>query len=260
MELERATLTRTLAKIMEAQGNLKDAARVLQEVQVETLGKMEKVDKIDYILEQIRLCLDSQDFLRANILSRKINTSVLQPSDCQELKLRYYALMNRYYAHIRDFLQLCRSYQHIYSTPIVQENAERRTEVLKMISLYAVLAPHGPEQFDIVQRVYEDKHLETLGPYKYAGARSSCSRGHVDIAVMTHALSLSLSSQSASQVLFDDGDYAMALDASTVSASVWNRAGLRRGPEALGGSALASDRARTLRLCLPLFSRSTRME
>jgi hypothetical protein len=83
VELERASLTRTLAKLMEAQGKLKEAARVLQEVQVETLGKMEKIDKIDYILEQIRLCLDSQDFLRANILSRKINTTALQAKDCQ---------------------------------------------------------------------------------------------------------------------------------------------------------------------------------
>jgi hypothetical protein len=36
-----------------------------------------------------------------------------------------------------------------------------------MVSLYAVLAPYGPEQADMVLRVNDDKNLETLGAYKY---------------------------------------------------------------------------------------------
>ncbi|KAG8098958.1 hypothetical protein GUJ93_ZPchr0013g37664 [Zizania palustris] len=45
----------------------------MQEVAVETFGSMAKTEKIAFILEQVRLCLDRQDYVRAQILSRKIS-------------------------------------------------------------------------------------------------------------------------------------------------------------------------------------------
>jgi 26S proteasome regulatory subunit N5 len=66
-----------LAKIRESQGKIKEAADIMQEVQVETYGAMEKREKTEFILEQVRLCLDSGDFIRAQIISRKINTKIL---------------------------------------------------------------------------------------------------------------------------------------------------------------------------------------
>lgn len=39
----------------------------------ETFGAMAKTEKIAFILEQVRLCLEKQDFIRAQILSRKVS-------------------------------------------------------------------------------------------------------------------------------------------------------------------------------------------
>ena len=39
----------------------------------ETFGAMAKTEKIAFILEQVRLCLDKKDFIRAQILSRKVS-------------------------------------------------------------------------------------------------------------------------------------------------------------------------------------------
>lgn len=39
----------------------------------ETFGAMAKTEKIAFILEQVRLCLAKKDFIRAQILSRKIS-------------------------------------------------------------------------------------------------------------------------------------------------------------------------------------------
>jgi 26S proteasome regulatory subunit N5 len=36
----------------------------MQEVAVETFGAMAKTEKIDFVLEQVRLCLDKGDFVR----------------------------------------------------------------------------------------------------------------------------------------------------------------------------------------------------
>jgi len=42
--------------------------------QVETFGAMAKTEKVAFILEQVRLCLDKKDFVRASILSKKVSS------------------------------------------------------------------------------------------------------------------------------------------------------------------------------------------
>lgn len=73
VEIERARLTRRLAAIQEADGDVSGAADTMQEVAVETFGAMAKAEKIAFILEQVRLCLAKKDFMRAQILARKIS-------------------------------------------------------------------------------------------------------------------------------------------------------------------------------------------
>lgn len=46
MEVERARLTHKLAQMKEAEGNILEAANILQELQVETYGSMEKREKV----------------------------------------------------------------------------------------------------------------------------------------------------------------------------------------------------------------------
>jgi len=65
VEIDRARLTRRLAAAREAAGDPDGAGDLLQEVAVETFGAMAKSEKIDFILEQVRLCLDRGDFVRS---------------------------------------------------------------------------------------------------------------------------------------------------------------------------------------------------
>jgi hypothetical protein len=74
VEIDRARLTKRLAKILEAENKKKEAADAMQEVAVETFGAMHRSEKIAYVLEQMRLCMDNSDFIRAQILSRKVLT------------------------------------------------------------------------------------------------------------------------------------------------------------------------------------------
>ena len=55
-----------------------EAASVLQELQVETYGSMEKREKVEYILEQMRLCLAKRDFVRMQIISKKISVKFFE--------------------------------------------------------------------------------------------------------------------------------------------------------------------------------------
>ncbi|URD89633.1 zinc finger family protein [Musa troglodytarum] len=126
VEIERARLIKKLAKIKEEQGLIAEAADLMQEIAV-------------------RLCLDRQDYVRAQILSRKISPRVFDadaskekkkpkegdnivqeaPADIPsllELKRIYYELMIRYHSHNNDYLEICRSYKAIYDIPSVKED------------------------------------------------------------------------------------------------------------------------------------------
>lgn len=60
---------------------------------METLGSMEKREKIEYILEQMRICLACEEYLRVLLISRKIAPKVLLEDEFWELKLRFHRLI-----------------------------------------------------------------------------------------------------------------------------------------------------------------------
>lgn len=83
VEVERAHLTHKLAKIREEEGDITEAANIIQELQVETYGSMDKREKVELILEQMRLCLAKQDYIRTQIISKKINTKFFDDEGTQ---------------------------------------------------------------------------------------------------------------------------------------------------------------------------------
>jgi len=166
VEIERARLTKILAKKKEDEGKIAEAADILQEIQVETFGQMDKKEKTEFILEQMRLCLEKNDYIRAQILSKKISNKALNDKELEDLKIRYYLLMIRYYSHDSKYLDVCRSYHAIFTTPKVQENEAEWKKYLKLVVLFACLAPHDNEQVDLMNRMNEDTKLVQLPVYK----------------------------------------------------------------------------------------------
>jgi len=50
---------------------------------VETFGSMDKREKTDFILEQMRLTLAKKDYTRMQIISKKINTKFFTDTEQQ---------------------------------------------------------------------------------------------------------------------------------------------------------------------------------
>mmetsp|Transcript_22191 Transcript_22191/g.37947 ORF Transcript_22191/g.37947 Transcript_22191/m.37947 type:complete len:483 (-) Transcript_22191:265-1713(-) len=196
VEIERARLTRRLAAMRESEGKIAEAADILQEVPVETFGAMAKTEKIAFILEQVRLCLDKQDFIRAQILSRKVSTrafvekkgeqkgdigiegTAIEAPDVgvpglPELKLSYYQLMIRYHTHYNNYLEVTRCYKSIYEVDSVQADPAQWAAALKRISWYIVLAPaysteegSSSDRTTLLTSTLQDKKLGELPDYK----------------------------------------------------------------------------------------------
>merc|ERR1719188_1494327 len=104
VEVEKAKLTQMQADIKEAEGNVEEAANLLQEVQVEAFGAMERREKTEYILNQMRLVLLKKDYVRTQIISRKINPKLLESEDFQDIKIEYYGYMIKYYLNEKEAL------------------------------------------------------------------------------------------------------------------------------------------------------------
>lgn len=165
VEIERARLTRKLAAIKEDQNNIDEAATILQELQVETYGSMEKREKIEFLLEQMRICLLKGDFIRTQIISRKISIRAFEDEAFHDLKLKFYELMIKLDQHESSYFAVCKHFKQIYDTPRIKNNPDLMKEALKNIVIYLLLAPHDNEQQNLIHILYEDKNLQTLPKY-----------------------------------------------------------------------------------------------
>jgi hypothetical protein len=131
---------------------------------------MDNREKFDFILEQMRLALlkvrfhhspfppmpterTQGDYIRTEILSRKVSPKALRDvalqvrpnphpiramawrlTAVQDLKLRFFDLMSKYYQHERRYLDLVRAGLEVYATPSVAESEKQWTEA-RLVSL-----------------------------------------------------------------------------------------------------------------------------
>eukprot|EP00467_Chlorarachnion_reptans_P008474 CAMPEP_0114507630 /NCGR_PEP_ID=MMETSP0109-20121206/12123_1 /TAXON_ID=29199 /ORGANISM="Chlorarachnion reptans, Strain CCCM449" /LENGTH=453 /DNA_ID=CAMNT_0001686417 /DNA_START=53 /DNA_END=1414 /DNA_ORIENTATION=- len=153
VELERARLTKTLSRIREDEGKKEEACKILQEIQVETIGSMELKEKAEFLLEQIRLCIETKKWVRASIVAKKVNTEKLGEGGFEDLKLRFYELMIQYYKHEGAYFDTCKCYHAVMLTKSKAKDMDGLKEALKMTVLYLVLSPYDSEVSDMIHRL-----------------------------------------------------------------------------------------------------------
>lgn len=96
LEREYSQCTKELVEMYEADGKIDEAAKIIQEIQIETYGSLENVEKVDFILYQMKLVLARQDYIRTQILSRKISKRAISAEGLEQQKITYYGFMVRY--------------------------------------------------------------------------------------------------------------------------------------------------------------------
>ncbi|KAJ7596844.1 hypothetical protein C8J56DRAFT_1000939 [Mycena floridula] len=165
----------------EGKKSLETASELLSDLQVETYSSMERREKTEFILEQVRLLIavaeqkdaDAQgakqrdaggetEWVKARVGSRKISEEFLKDKENETLKLKYYNLMIQYSLHHDEYLDVAKHYYKIWETPSVKADAKKGTEALEHIVYYVVLAPHNNEQSDLLHRLSIDPALLKL--------------------------------------------------------------------------------------------------
>eukprot|EP00923_Selenidium_pygospionis_P006385 GHVN01011008.1.p1 GENE.GHVN01011008.1~~GHVN01011008.1.p1 ORF type:complete len:572 (+),score=156.54 GHVN01011008.1:197-1912(+) len=153
VENQRARLIKMLAVMKENKGDIEGAATLLQEVQVETYGAMDKIERAEYILAQMRIVLAHNDFVRCQIVSRKINPKLLQTDDMQHCNIRFNEFMVRYNLHEDELLSVAKNFYSIFCTKAVNRAPAYRKEMLECYVIYLILASFSNEQADLLNKV-----------------------------------------------------------------------------------------------------------
>lgn len=155
---------------------------------METYGSLSKKEKVEYILEQLRLTVDKRDFIRASIVAGKINRKHLV--EMPDYKVRFYTLLATVHRHDTNALELVKDYHAIYSTLVQQEQQQQEKkkkktsddamhdddntpdgatdnetawmEALQAVVVFLALTPLDNERQDILLRLSIDERLEKL--------------------------------------------------------------------------------------------------
>ncbi|CCH44575.1 26S proteasome regulatory subunit [Wickerhamomyces ciferrii] len=162
VEVERARVTRELSHIRRKEGKIDQATDLLVELQVETYGSMNLREKMEFILEQVELCILKGDFTQANILSRKILVKTLQSPDYQDIKLQYYQLLIKIGLNSNDYLNIAKHYLSIYEIEDIKKDDSKWKPILINIVYFLVLSPYDNLQNDLIHKLELDTNLKKL--------------------------------------------------------------------------------------------------
>lgn len=114
VEYEFSVAIRHLTEIQLKRGDVDEAARLIQDIQIETFGSLERAYKVEYILFQMKILLRKGDYIRVQIVSNKINRKHLNDQGLEKLKFEFYELMIKYYLNENKFIDVAKSYKTLY--------------------------------------------------------------------------------------------------------------------------------------------------
>ncbi|KAH9836990.1 PCI-domain-containing protein [Rhodofomes roseus] len=164
--------------------HLQKATDLISDLQVETYSSMERREKTEFIMEQMRVLIvlaqvkDVEDaasekkgtmgggeaeWVKVRVASRKINEGFLKEEANEDLKMKYYEMMILYALKHDAYLDVAKYYHTVWETPSVKADEKiRGQEALEHIAYYIVLAPHDNEQSDMLHRIFRYSEVEKM--------------------------------------------------------------------------------------------------
>ena len=114
VEYEYSQAIRKMTEIHLKNKQIDEAAKLIQDVQIEAFGSLENDYKIDYILFQMEVLIEKGDYIRTLIVSNKIKRNHLDEEGIELLKIRFFRLMILYYIHEKNHLEVSKCYKTLY--------------------------------------------------------------------------------------------------------------------------------------------------
>jgi len=127
LEIERVKLTELKTQQLVANGEHKAASKLMQSVQIETYGTIDKEKRLDFMLEQMKLLLKVSDFIRMAVVRNKIKEKLLRafPDRCKT----YNELSVQLFLNDENFVAISEGYWNIHELLRVVESPEKKMDV-----------------------------------------------------------------------------------------------------------------------------------
>lgn len=158
-EIERAQLSKDLARIKQEDGELREAIIILEDLKVDTLSVISKMERTEIIILIMELLVATKDYIKCLIMAKKISLKFFEQEDAELLKIRYYKLMITI-EKTSNFLNTSRHYQAIIDTNFYKSKPKERLYLFALSIMYCLLAPFDSEQNDMMLRLSRHKLLD----------------------------------------------------------------------------------------------------
>lgn len=163
LEVDYARCCMMIVKHKEKEGasqeDIIEAAKIMEKVQVETYGSMDKFEKLEFILYQMKLNIILEDFTKLIIVSKKVNTKFFDDSKMALLEVTFYLYCLHYHQHKNEYMQSADCLGKVYNALLKME---------KNIAEDAIQEEGAPKEFDsMVLRLYEPMLDKTLACQTY---------------------------------------------------------------------------------------------
>lgn len=166
VEVERARLTRALSQLHESEGRLPEACTTLQEAAVETINTMRTREKLELLLEQVRLCEAVGDWVRMSIIANKVQRRIIDRAEHEPRKLAYFRLLASLHQHRRDASALADDYEAVLECPSVAASEAAWKDALGRVAVFAALSPWTETLTARWHALLADKRLEQLPSHR----------------------------------------------------------------------------------------------
>lgn len=131
---------------------------------------MDKREKLEFILYQMKIMLKKKDYVRFFIISKKINENNINDPEIADIKVQFYSFMAIYYNHIKEYPQACRCYRILYQTisanhkPIPETLdfgfSARKADVLGNYVAFLTLQPFSEANHAELNKLSQEEYIE----------------------------------------------------------------------------------------------------
>lgn len=130
VETEFSQAVKLMANIHIQDNEIAKAAKLIQDVQIEAFGSLDRKYKTEYILYQMQILIQNNDFIRTLIVSNKINRKHLDDEGFEALKLEFYLLMIQYHLHEKEYLQISKCYKILFDfIKVIKKALEKPNDI-----------------------------------------------------------------------------------------------------------------------------------
>lgn len=188
VDLQRAKIVKEYSLYLEENERLEEAMELMKTMHIETFVSLDRMERIDFLLLQLRIALECKDYLQAQLLSNKINRNTLQLEGFEVLRIEFCRLMIKYYLHQKKYIEVTKLFITIYDTLtfLNEKNIEKKMEIsenewfrkepfcidttyaLKLGIFFLMASEYLPEKQELFYKINSLRELELYGGYQSA--------------------------------------------------------------------------------------------